>query len=165
VPPGQLSHTTLLTNLANHLQPLIRFDIGDRIALGGERCPCGCALPVVQVQGRSDDAIVLRGADGAPVTLLPLALTTVLEDEAGVFDFELRQLGPQRLRLALGPRCPVDAALQRRCKDALTAFARSQGALPPALSVTHLAAAPASASGKVKRIVAVDRHAVPPDHS
>ena len=165
VPPGQVSHTTLLTNLANHLQPLIRFDIGDRIALGGERCPCGCALPVVQVQGRSDDAIVLPGADGAPVTLLPLALTTVLEDEAGVFDFELQQLGPGRLRLALGPRCAPDAALQRRCKAALTAFARRLGALPPAITVTRRTAAPANASGKVKRIRAATPPAMPFDHS
>jgi len=165
VPAGRISHTTLLTNLANHLQPLIRFDIGDRIALGGERCPCGCALPVVQVQGRSDDAIVLPGADGAPVTLLPLALTTVLEDEAGVFDFELQQLGPQRLRLALGPRCTVDAALHKRCKAALTAFARSLGALPPDITVTRLAPAPASASGKVKRIRAASPPVLPVDHS
>jgi phenylacetate-coenzyme A ligase PaaK-like adenylate-forming protein len=57
VAPGTPSHTTLLTNLANHLQPLIRFDIGDRIVLDGETCPCGSALPVVTVQGRCDDAI------------------------------------------------------------------------------------------------------------
>ncbi|HEX6362855.1 MAG TPA: AMP-binding protein, partial [Albitalea sp.] len=30
VPPGEAGCTTLLTNLANHLQPLIRYDLGDR---------------------------------------------------------------------------------------------------------------------------------------
>ena len=39
VPAGRLSHTTLLTNLANHLQPLIRFDIGDRIVLRRRALP------------------------------------------------------------------------------------------------------------------------------
>jgi phenylacetate-CoA ligase len=39
VPPGQVSHTTLLTNLANHLQPLIRFDIGDRIRWAASAAP------------------------------------------------------------------------------------------------------------------------------
>ncbi|MEZ5741955.1 MAG: phenylacetate--CoA ligase family protein, partial [Burkholderiaceae bacterium] len=31
VAPGTVSYTTLLTNLANHVQPVIRFDIGDRV--------------------------------------------------------------------------------------------------------------------------------------
>ena len=33
VPRGSPGATTLLTNLANHVQPLIRYDIGDRVAL------------------------------------------------------------------------------------------------------------------------------------
>ena len=36
---GEPSHTTLLTNLANHVQPVIRYDIGDRITLHAATCP------------------------------------------------------------------------------------------------------------------------------
>jgi hypothetical protein len=118
VPPGQLSHTTLLTNLANHVQPLIRFDIGDRIVLPGTGCPCGSALPVVQVQGRRDDTLVVRGRSGQPVTLLPLALTTVLEEEAGAFDFQLRQTAPDALRLSLGPTAARSAHARAGCISA-----------------------------------------------
>ena len=31
VPPGQESHTVLISNLANRVQPILRYDIGDRV--------------------------------------------------------------------------------------------------------------------------------------
>jgi phenylacetate-coenzyme A ligase PaaK-like adenylate-forming protein len=154
VPAGRLSHTTLLTNLANHLQPLIRFDIGDRIVLGGASCPCGSALPVVQVQGRSDDMLVTPGRDGSPVTLLPLALSTVLEDEAGLFDFQLRQTGPRELQLLLGPGAPHTAAARARYRQTLADFAAAQGAVELHIVTQGVETLPLGRSGKLKRIVA-----------
>lgn len=154
VPAGQVSHTTLLTNLANHVQPLIRFDIGDRIAFDTRPCPCGSALPTLQVQGRSDDALVERDRHGAPVTLLPLALTTLLEDGAGLFDFQLRQHRPGRWSLTLGPGAPQDRALRERCRGLLADFATLQGASGLRI-VTRVAPALAKGrSGKCKRILA-----------
>ena len=35
VPAGETGATTLLTNLANHVQPLIRYDLGDRVTCSG----------------------------------------------------------------------------------------------------------------------------------
>jgi len=103
VPPGLPSHTTLLTNLANRAQPLIRYDIGDSTTFLPDRCPCGSSLPAIAVQGRCDDVLRLAGRDGATVGLMPLAVATVLEDDALVHDFQLVQTGPRRLRLRLGP--------------------------------------------------------------
>jgi phenylacetate-coenzyme A ligase PaaK-like adenylate-forming protein len=102
VPPGVPSHTALLTNLANRAQPLIRYDIGDSITVLPERCRCGSAMPVIEVQGRRDDVLSLAGAQGAAVKLMPLALATVLEDDARVNDFQLLQTGPRRLAVRLG---------------------------------------------------------------
>jgi hypothetical protein len=59
VPPGQPSHTTLLTNLVNTVQPLIRYDLGDQITFGRQRCACGSPLPVIEVAGRHDDALTI----------------------------------------------------------------------------------------------------------
>ncbi len=53
VPDGALSHTALLTNLANLTQPLLRCELCDRIRYVPEPCPCGSTLPVIEVQGRS----------------------------------------------------------------------------------------------------------------
>ncbi|MFO1287781.1 MAG: phenylacetate--CoA ligase family protein [Rubrivivax sp.] len=158
VPPGTQSHTTLLTNLANHVQPLIRFDIGDRIVLHDATaapCPCGCALPVVQVQGRRDDTLVVRGKGSERVPLLPLALTTVLEDEAGAFDFQLQQTAPDALRLVLGPNAARGERARQRCRSALAEFARRQGANALRISVAAMPQLPLGRTGKLKRVVAM----------
>jgi phenylacetate-coenzyme A ligase PaaK-like adenylate-forming protein len=102
VPSGVPSHTTLLTNLANRTQPLIRYDLGDSITVLPGPCPCGSRMPAIEVQGRSDDVLGLGRRDGATVKLMPLALATVLEDEARVSDFQLLQTGPRHLVLRLG---------------------------------------------------------------
>jgi phenylacetate-CoA ligase len=101
VPLGTPSHTVLLTNLANHVQPLIRYDLGDSVTmLPG--CACGSHFPAIHVEGRCDDALHFERNDGEVVTLLPLALVTVLEDDAGIHDFQLVQTGPRTLALRLG---------------------------------------------------------------
>ena len=50
-PPGEPSHTVLLTNLANRVQPIIRYDLGDSIIAKPEPCACGSRLPAIQVEG------------------------------------------------------------------------------------------------------------------
>ena len=54
VPPGAIGHTTLLTNLANRVQPLIRYDLGDRVRLLPTACACGSSRPLIEVEGRVD---------------------------------------------------------------------------------------------------------------
>jgi phenylacetate-coenzyme A ligase PaaK-like adenylate-forming protein len=157
VAPGRPSHTTLLTNLANHVQPLIRFDIGDRIVLDAERCPCGSALPVVEVQGRRDDVLVVPGLHHEPITLLPLALTTVLEDDAGTFDFQLEQLASGSLRLTLGPGAARSPGARERCQRVLADFIVAQGGARPRIALRTADVLPLGRSGKVKRIVAASR--------
>lgn len=126
VPAGTPGATTLLTNLANHVQPLIRYDLGDRVTLHAQRCPCGSPLPVIEVQGRADDTLRI-GPTAHPTQLLPLALGTVLEDEAGLFDYRLVQDGPRTLRLSTpGRGAQADASL-RRGRDALARFIAEQG--------------------------------------
>jgi phenylacetate-coenzyme A ligase PaaK-like adenylate-forming protein len=66
VPPGVPGTTTLLTNLANHVQPLIRYDLGDRVTLQPLACECGSRLPVIDVLGRDDDTLHLRPPGGRP---------------------------------------------------------------------------------------------------
>lgn len=155
VPAGEPSCSTLLTNLANHVQPLIRYDLGDQITVAPHPCECGSPLPVIEVQGRNDDALVMAGPGGMAVTLLPLALSTVMEDEAGVFDFQLHQRDGHTLSLRLGP-CDGDAdATVARCRSALKGFAARQGV--QRLRLVHERGVPFARgrSGKLQRIVAL----------
>lgn len=157
VPPGTLSHTTLLTNLANRVQPLIRYDIGDRILVHAGRCCCGSPLPVIEVQGRCDDLLALAGPHGRTVRLLPLALSTVLEEEAGLFDFRLEQTGPSTLRLWLPAGRSAGAAVL-----ALQRHAEGQGALPVEVRVGASPRLPRGRSGKLQRIVRCEPAAAQP---
>lgn len=152
VPPGRTGHTTLLTNLANHVQPLIRYDLGDRVCLHDQPCICGSGLPTLEVEGRVDDAVRVRGLHGRAVRLLPLALTTVIEDEAGWFDFQLVQRGPQTLRLTLAG--PGDEAAVRRVREVLVDYLSAQGAGNVRLDVQRGAATVRGRSGKLPRVVA-----------
>ena len=62
--PGDASHTVLLSNLANRVQPIIRYDLGDSIIANPEPCACGNPLPAIRVEGRRDDVLSMRAPDG-----------------------------------------------------------------------------------------------------
>ena len=159
VAPGEASFTTLVTNLANYVQPVIRLDIGDQITLPTARCACGSPLPVIEVQGRCDDVMTLDGVNGSPVSLLPMALSTVLEEDAGVADFQVEQVDGCTLRLRLGRHVPANAAAT--CRGALRAFADAQGVAPLRVLVTPPAELPLGRSGKLRRIRARPKSSPP----
>jgi phenylacetate-coenzyme A ligase PaaK-like adenylate-forming protein len=127
VAPGTPGTTTLLTNLANRVQPLIRYDLGDRVTVRESPCACGSHLPVIEVAGRCDDTLRV-GSAGHGVQVLPLALSTVLEEEAGLFDFQLIQDGPRELSLNTAARGKAATAALQRGRSALATFLRDQGA-------------------------------------
>jgi phenylacetate-CoA ligase len=96
VPPGEPSHTVLLTNLSNRAQPIIRYDLGDSVLVRPDSCDCGSPLPAFRVTGRKDD--ILRFAtNGKVVEVLPLAITAGLEQIQGLDRVQLVQTGPTRL--------------------------------------------------------------------
>jgi phenylacetate-coenzyme A ligase PaaK-like adenylate-forming protein len=152
VPPGHVSHSVLLTNLANLVQPLIRYDLGDKIKVLPGRCPCGSSMPRIEVQGWRDDVLrVPARKPGETVSLLPLALSTVVEGE-GLFDFQLQQRGPGTLAL----RVPLQGEAARqaidRCRRALQQFAEAQGAQPISVVGETGCAVPRGRSGKACRV-------------
>lgn len=154
VPPGTCGEKVWLTNLANHVQPLIRYELGDRVTLQAEPCACGSPLPVISVQGRSDDVLELRGARGERVRLLPLALTTILEEHGRVFDFQLVQTGAAALRLDLG--AVHDAVATARAREALRAWLAAQGLAAVRVSTRRVETWHSGRSGKRRRVVAAE---------
>lgn len=56
VPPGEPGKKVLLTNLYNMVQPIIRYEIDDRVTISPEPCVCGRCLPKIEaVEGRMKD--------------------------------------------------------------------------------------------------------------
>jgi phenylacetate-CoA ligase len=154
VPPGEAGSTVLLTNLANHVQPLIRYDLGDRVTLHAQGCACGSHLPRIDVQGRSDDTLQLAARGGGSVRVLPLALSTVLEDEVGLFDFQLVQQGPRELLLRSGMSGAAAEATLRRARTQLSRFLAGQGAAGIRIHCHANEPGGRGRSGKSQRIVA-----------
>ncbi|MFI7676336.1 phenylacetate--CoA ligase family protein [Actinophytocola sp. NPDC049390] len=101
VPPGQRSHTALLTNLANRSQPILRYDLGDAVLLRPDPCPCGDPLPAIQVQGRTADLLTFPTRGGDPVTIAPLAISLAIERLPGVELFQIVHTAPTSLSIRL----------------------------------------------------------------
>jgi phenylacetate-coenzyme A ligase PaaK-like adenylate-forming protein len=154
VPAGQPSATTLLTHLGNRVQPIVRYDLGDHITVLPGPCACGSPLPVLQVSGRKDAPLRMPGLDGQPVLLLPLALTTLLEDQAGLFAFQLCQREALTLELRVPQQgAQVQCDLQR-AGTVLQRFLAEHGVQPVQLVLLCGVEPRRGASGKSARIVA-----------
>ena len=151
---GEPGEATLVTNLANHLQPVIRMRLGDRITLQPRPCACGSPLPTLQVQGRTDDSLPMRDDTGRPVRLVPLALTTVLEEDAGLYDFQLVQRGPRALSLHIAEAGDAGEQAARRAREALAGWLRQQGLHGVRLHVRCGVRPDVGRSGKAPRVVA-----------
>lgn len=98
-PTGEESHTVLVTNLANRVQPILRYDLGDRVLMRPDLCPCGNPRPAVRVVGRVGEVLTFTGTDGAEIQVPPLALS--VDEVPGVEQFQLVQTGPASVRVRL----------------------------------------------------------------
>lgn len=113
-PPGEQSHTVLISNLANRVQPILRYDLGDSILVRPDLCPCGNPLPAIRVQGRSADVLSFRNQRGELVKIAPLAFGTVIDGVAFVERFQIIQTTPTNLRVRL--RLADNADLESVCQ-------------------------------------------------
>ncbi len=156
VPPGVLSHTTLLTNLANRVQPIVRYRLDDRVRVCDTPCACGSHFTAIEVRGRSGDTLLLKGARSQPVAILPLALETAIEEQAGTAAFQvIAHTGrrPPVLELRFEQGIDQRQRMFEDCRDAINAYLHSQGV---ARTPCHYSPEPPERdahSGKFKRVV------------
>lgn len=100
VPDGKLADKYLLTNLFNYTQPLIRYEITDRIILHHEPCPCGNPSPWLEIEGRSDDVLIFI-QDGKTIRVPPLAIYARLKEVPQLRRFQLLKYPQNRMELRL----------------------------------------------------------------
>ncbi len=101
VPPGVQSYTVLISNLANRVQPILRYNLGDSILQRPDPCPCGNPLPAIRVQGRAADLLTFPADDGEQITIPPLLFGTSLYQIPGIEQFQAVQTAPANLRVRL----------------------------------------------------------------
>jgi phenylacetate-coenzyme A ligase PaaK-like adenylate-forming protein len=156
VPPGVASDTVLVTNLANRIQPVIRYDLGDCVTALAEPCPCGSPLPVIRVEGRRGQVLHFAVAPGRVVTILPMAITTAVELAEGVGRFRIVRDGAASVRVEFEPAPGHEAAAAAASiRAAMRKFMADNG-----LGHVEIAALPATLpvdppSGKFSQVVSM----------
>ena len=154
VAPGELSHSVLVTNLANHVQPIIRYDLGDRVKLAGAPCACGNPLPAFRLEGRSDATLELAVRGKRAVRLPPLALATALERGAGEARFQIAQTARDAIAVRFDAHGARErAALWRQALPGLREYLDAQGLGGVRVSLDRGAPHVDARSGKLHAVV------------
>jgi phenylacetate-CoA ligase len=84
---GELVYTAI----ARQASPLVRFRSGDHVEVLGVTCPCGRTGPKIRCVGRTDDMLIVRGANVFPSAIQSIVSEMVPETNAVmriVADFE-----------------------------------------------------------------------------
>lgn len=156
VPAGRLGQKVLVTNLANSVLPLIRYEVGDQVEMAAQPCRCGNRLPrVARVVGRAADVFWLRSGAGYRA-LRGEPFQHAFEHQRGVREWQATQIDRRRVRVRVEmlPGASLDAAAVRRRLDAELAEAGFGGEVDVRLeAVPRLG--PDERTGKFRRLIAL----------
>lgn len=86
VPIGQKAHKILLTNLANDVVPIIRYEVMDNVIIHQDPCPCGNPAPWMEIEGRSTSSL-LHFSNGAQI--VPVVLYFLIETMDSLRRFQI----------------------------------------------------------------------------
>ena len=143
---GVLSDKVLVTNLANRIQPFIRYELTDRIVVHNEPCPCGKNTLWLEIEGRTDDTLCFENG----VKVAPMSLYKILEEVQSIRRFQLVQTAPRRLELRLVSDRPEPAFAEAR--QALLRFFAEKGVLDLEITLSGQPPLDDPVSGKFKHI-------------
>ncbi len=147
VPPGEVGSRLLVTNLFNLVQPLIRFEITDLVAVEPDLCPCGRTLTRLRsLEGRAEEVVRIGG-----VAVHPLEFGVVTADP-DVREFQVVQEG-EALRLRVALRNGSEGA-EERLGERVRGRLAELGVARAEVSVERVDALERSPGGKVQMVVA-----------
>ncbi|MGH9079428.1 MAG: phenylacetate--CoA ligase family protein [Acidimicrobiales bacterium] len=145
--PGEPAAKLYITNLYNHAQPLIRFEVADGLTVFEGPCTCGSAHRRIDaLTGRHD--LVFRYGDG--IRVYPMALAFALESERGLIEYQVRQT-PRgvAVRAVLEPSVRIESLRERllECLD-VAGLVRPEVTIEPVGRIDRLP------SGKLRQFIA-----------
>lgn len=145
VPFGEQSDKVLITNLANTIQPFIRYELTDRIIVHDETCSCGRSTRWLEIEGRTDDILEFR--DG--VRIAPMSLYKILEEVKPISRFQLVQRAEDAVEVRILADQP-ETAFEEARRD-LDAFFQTKG-LHVNISLSEIPPQADPVSGKFRHI-------------
>lgn len=103
VPDGREGSRVLLTNLYNHVQPFIRYEIDDRVTMSAAPCRCGSPLPHIRsVEGRSGDLLWIE-VNGEVRELSYYIFLAALHQVLEIAEHQVLQTGMNEFTLRAAP--------------------------------------------------------------
>lgn len=102
VPAGETGSRVLVTNLANHVQPFIRYEVPDRIVMATGPCRCGSRLPRIErIEGRSAEAFWVQNSNGQFQLLPGVLFHSAMDELRGVREWRAVQTERNVIELQL----------------------------------------------------------------
>jgi phenylacetate-coenzyme A ligase PaaK-like adenylate-forming protein len=152
VPPGVEGSKVLVTNLYNHIQPIIRYEVDDRVTMSAEPCACGSPMPrIARISGRTKDQLWIE--DGGRKREIPYYVFLVpLHHVLDLAEHQIVQTGPRRFLVRLVPLRGKELSTES-IRDRIMENVREEGlesAIEIAIEV--LPEIPRGPSGKVSRV-------------
>jgi len=145
VPPGTYGAKLLVTVLFSRTQPLIRYEMSDRVRLASSPCPCGRPFALMSdIQGRAEEVLRMAGRTGGEVSVHPNVFHRVLE-ALPVREWQVIQEAEELRVLLAGAGPEFD---ERRLRGELARDLAEQGAREPVLRVEHVEHLPRTGLGK-----------------
>jgi phenylacetate-coenzyme A ligase PaaK-like adenylate-forming protein len=103
VAAGTPGAKVLVTNLANLVQPIVRYEIGDLVTMAKEPCGCDSQLSLVaRVEGRDSELLRVRGSSGVR-EISSGVVQVAVEGLLDVREYQLVQLKNDRVRILIEP--------------------------------------------------------------
>jgi len=129
VPTGTTGAKLLVTVLFSRTQPLIRYEMSDRVALSDQRCDCGLPFALLStIEGRAEDILQLPAKRGGTISVHPNVFHRVLEP-VPVREWQVIH-EPTRLRvLVVEPR--EDVVFDTIARDVRASLEAAGVASPP----------------------------------
>jgi phenylacetate-coenzyme A ligase PaaK-like adenylate-forming protein len=154
VPDGQPGEKVLVTNLFNHVQPFIRYEISDVTGISTGEC---CGLPfatLLPVEGRTDDIFYVDRPGGGYEAVHPYLFLGPIVELDQVREYQLAQTGRNEVTFKYVPVAGEDA-IDARVREVLLSGMEAAGLAERLELVTRqMTEIPRDAkSGKYRQIV------------
>jgi phenylacetate-CoA ligase len=149
VPLGVSGDKVLLTTLFNRTQPLIRYELHDRVKLAAEPYSVGLPFALLEgIQGRTEDILYFAGANGGEIAVHPNVFHLVM-DTVPTNSWQIVQ---DKDGLTLLLSSIRGAFSDEKFIQQLEQTLARQGVVVPVVAVRHVETIPKGASGKAPLI-------------
>lgn len=151
VPPGVYGDKVLLTVLFSRTQPLIRYEVSDRVSRSRiEHCPCGRPFALLEgIEGRAPEVLHFPARAGGEVAVIPHVFHRIMDMvPAGGWQVVQEQ---EELQVLLSGAS--EGLEETTLLDALRQALAGQGAIVPPIRIQRVTAVPRNANGKAPLIV------------